>query len=108
MNTLESIHRYDSVLTQLIIDIKSSDFKTAYFLKLLNLKDSFFYKKMREKRFTTEEVKLISKHLYPEQYQEFKDALLGKLIEKSIAELKVGLGEDFEAIIATSKQQYGL
>jgi len=108
MNTLEVIHNYDSVITQLIEDIKKSDFKTTYFLKLLNLKDSFFYKKMREKRFTNEEVKLISKHLYPEQYQAYKDELISKLLEKSKAELKAGLGINFETVLANSKQQYGI
>lgn len=106
MNTLEIIHNYDSVITQLIEDIKKSDFKTAYFLKLLNLKDSFFYKKMREKRFTNEEVKLLSKHLYPEQYQEYKDELIGELLDKSKRQLKEGLGIDFEEVLATTQKQY--
>lgn len=108
MNTLEIIHNYDSVMTQLIEDIKKSDFKTAYFLKLLDLKDSFFYKKMREKRFTNEEVKLISKHLYPEQYQDYQDALIGKMLDKSKAQLKAGLGVDFENVLATSKLKYNV
>lgn len=108
MNTLEIIHNYDTIITQLIEDIKKSDFKTAYFLKLLNLKDSFFYKKIREKRFTNEEVKLISKHLYPEQYQAYKDELIGKMLEKSKAQLKAGLGVNFEDVLANSKQQYGV
>ncbi|APZ46753.1 hypothetical protein BW723_10870 [Polaribacter reichenbachii] len=108
MNNLEIIHNYDTVISQLIEDIKKSDFKTAYFLKLLNLKDSFFYKKMREKRFTNEEVKLISKHLYPEQYQEYKDAVIGKLLEKSKAQLKDGLGVNFEIILEKSKEKYGV
>lgn len=108
MNTLEIIHSYDTVMNQLIEDIKKSDFKTAYFLKLLNLKDSFFYKKMREKRFTNEEVKLISKHLYPEEYQAYKDVLIGELLEKSKAQLKAGLGVNFETVLTNSKQKYGL
>lgn len=108
MNTLDIIHNYDLVITQLIEDIKKSDFKTAYFLKLLNLKDSFFYKKMREKRFTNEEVKLISKHLYPEQYQAYKDELIGKMLEESKAQLKAGLGVNFEEVLANSKQKYGV
>ncbi|MCL7762350.1 hypothetical protein MPF19_02905 [Polaribacter sp. Z014] len=108
MNTLEIIYNYDTVINKLIEDIKKSDFKTAYFLKLLNLKDSFFYKKMREKRFTNEEVKLISKHLYPEEYQAYKDVLIGELLEKSKAQLKAGLGVDFETVLTNSKHKYGV
>lgn len=108
MNNLELIHNYDHIVTQLIEDIKKSDFKTAYFLKLLNVKDSFFFKKMREKRFSTDEVKLLSKHLYPNQYQEFQDQVIAKFIEKSKNQLNEGLGLDFEKVLATSKKQYGV
>lgn len=108
MNNLDIIYKYDDVITQLIQDIKKSDFKTSYFLKLLNLKDSFFYKKMREKRFTNEEVKLLSQHLYPEQYQEFKDKLISKLLEKSKSQLENGEGVDFEKVLLKSKKQYDI
>jgi hypothetical protein len=107
MNAIEVVHNYDLVITKLMEDIKKSDFKVAYFLKLLNLKSSFFYKKMREKRFTNEEVKLLSKHLYPEQYQAYKDVLISALLEKSEAELSAGLGVDFEGVLKESKLKYG-
>lgn len=107
-NTLEIIHHYDAVITQLIDNIKKSAFKTAYFLKLLNLKATFFDTKMREKRFTNEEVKLLSKQLYPEQYQSYKEAFVGKLLEKSKAQLRDGLGVHFEEVLANSKQKYGV
>ena len=61
MNKVDVIYEYDSVIARLSEDIKKSDYKVHYFLKLLNLKSSFFYKKLREKRFTSEEMKLISK-----------------------------------------------
>jgi len=108
MNTLETIYNYDIIITQLIEDIKKSNFKTTYFLKLLNIKDSFFYKKMREKRFTSQEVKLLSQHLYPEQYQEFRDHLIGKLIEKSKKQLKEGKVINFEEVLKNSKQMYNV
>lgn len=108
MRNLDVVYQYDVVVTQLIQDIKKSDFKTSYFLKLLNLKDSFFYKKMREKRFTNEEVKLLSQHLYPEQYQEYKDELTGKLLKKSKNQLENGEGVDFEKILLKSQKQHGV
>lgn len=108
MRNLDVIYQYDAVVTQLIQDIKKSDFKTSYFLKLLNLKDSFFYKKMREKRFTNEEVKLLSQHLYPEQYQEYKDELTERLLEKSKNQLENGEGVDFEKVLLKSQKQYGV
>ena len=50
---------------------------------------------MREKRFTNEEVKLLTQHLYPEEYQAYKDLLISELLEKSKAQLKAGLGLNF-------------
>ena len=88
MNNISVIYEYDSIMNRLAKDIKNSDFKVQYFLKLLNLKSGFFYKKLREKRFTSEEVKLLSKHLYPEEYQEYQEEQLNKFIEISKKQLK--------------------
>ena len=107
MNIIDVIYEYDSIVSKLAEDIKKSDYKVQYFLKLLNLKSSFFYKKLREKRFTSEEMKLISKHLYPKEYQEYHEALLNDLLEKSKAQLKAGNGIDFEKTLAETKRKYG-
>jgi len=108
MNNISVIYEYDIIMNRLAKDIKNSDFKVHYFLKLLNLKSGFFYKKLREKRFTSEEVKLISKHIYPEEFQEFQDEQLNKFLEISRQQLKEGNNEDFEKILLKSKQKYGL
>jgi hypothetical protein len=107
MNTIDIIYEYDSIVSKLAEDIKKSDYKVQYFLKLLNLKSSFFYKKLREKRFTSEEMKLISKHLYPKDYQDYQEALLNDLLEKSKAQLKAGSGMDFEKTLEETKRKYG-
>jgi len=107
MNKIDIIYEYAGIINRLAEDIKKSDYKVQYFLKLLNLKNSFFYKKLREKRFTSEEIKLISKHLYPKEYQEYQDHLLSKLIETSRAQLKAGKGVDFENTLTESKNKYG-
>lgn len=108
MNKISIIYEYDNIINKLSEDIKKSDYKVQYFLKLLNLKSSFFYKKLREKRFTSEEMKLISKHLYPKEYQEYQETLLSELIEKSRSQLKAGEGVDFENTLTASKQKYNV
>lgn len=108
MNNIGVIYEYDTIMNRLAEDIKRSDFKVQYFLKLLNLKSGFFYKKLREKRFTSDEVKLISKHLYPKEYQEYQDEQLDKFLEISKQQLQKGKGVDFEKIVLKSKQKYGL
>lgn len=108
MNTLKLIDNYEALTNQLIEDIKKSDFKVAYFLKLLNLKSSFFYKKMREKRFTNEEVKILSQHLYPEEYQAYLDEQLSNYISLAKKQLEQGKGINFETTLTASKKQYGV
>ncbi|QTE22884.1 hypothetical protein [Polaribacter cellanae] len=108
MNRVSVIYEYDAIIEKLADDIKNSDFKVQYFLKLLNLKSSFFYKKIREKRFTSEELKLISKDLYPDEFQDYKEELIDKLIEKSKQEIKEGKVSNFEDILQESKIKYGI
>ncbi|GAL65490.1 hypothetical protein [Jejuia pallidilutea] len=108
MNKIDVIYEYDNIINRLSEDIKKSDYKIQFFLKLLNLKRSFFYKKLREKRFTSAEMKLLSKHLYPEEYQNYQDTLLSGLLEKSRQQLKEGKTIDFENTIEASKRKYNV
>ncbi len=108
MNTVAVIYNYDSIISHLVEDIKKSNYKVNYFLKLLDLKPSFFYKKLREKRFTSTEMKLIAKHLYPEEYQEYKDTLISQFLEASKKQLKEGKGVDFETVLRESKAKYSI
>jgi hypothetical protein len=108
MSKISIIYEYDSIINRLSEDIKKSDYKVQYFLKLLNLKSSFFYKKLREKRFTSEEMKLISRYLYPKEYQEYQESLLSEFLERSRAQIKEGQGIDFENTLAESKQNYNV
>jgi hypothetical protein len=52
-------------------------------------------------------MKLISKHLYPKDYQDYQEALLNDLLEKSKAQLKAGSGMDFEKTLEETKRKYG-
>ncbi len=108
MNTVATIYNYDAIISHLAEDIKKSNYKINYFLNLLNLKPSFFYKKLKEKRFTSTEMKLIAKHLYPEEYQEYKDALISRFLARSKEQIAQGEGLDFESILEDSKQKYGI
>jgi len=108
MNKVSVIYEYDAIINKLAEDIKKSDYKVQYFLKLLNLKSSFFYKKIREKRFTSEEMKLISKDLYPFEYQKYKEKLISDLLEKSKQQIREGKTSNFENILQESKNKYGI
>lgn len=108
MNTVNIIYEYDKVVSTIGEDIKKSNYKVQYFLDLLNLKRSFFYKKLKEKRFTSDEMKILSKHLYPEEYKDYEVSIINKLIEKSREEIKKGEIDNFETLLEETKKEYGL
>lgn len=108
MDTVNIIYEYEKVINKVNEDIKKSNFKLQYFLDLLDLKRSFFYKKMKEKRFTNDEMKLLSKHLYPEEHLEYEVEIVNRLLKKSIKEAESGEIENFENVLNEAKKEYGL
>lgn len=108
MNTIEVINEYDRLVGELGETIKKSPYKTQFFLDLLNIKRGFFYKKIKEKRFTSEEVKLLSPYLYPKVYNELEVKAIKNLLEKSKQEFKEGRFRNFDEVLKESKAKYGI
>ena len=108
MNTIDIIYKYDELMNNLASDIKNSNYKLQFFMDLLGLKRGFFYKKLKEKRFTSEEVIKISKHLYPEEYSDFEVEMINKLLEKSQQEFKEGKFKTHENVMNEMREKYGL
>ena len=108
MNNVHIIYEYDRLMSRLGEEIKNSHYKIQYFLDLLEIKRSFFYKKLKEKRFTSEEVIKLSKSLFPEEYEDYEVSLINDLIKKSKEEIKNNKGQDFELFLNEQKGKYGL
>jgi hypothetical protein len=90
-------------------EIRNSNYKIQYFLDLLHLKRSFFYKKLKEKRFTSAEMKLLSKSLFPEEYKEYEVQIISDLIDQSKEQIRNNKGEeDFQLFLNEQKEKYGL
>lgn len=103
MNTFEIIMENDRIMSSLKEDIKNSNYKLQYFLDLLNLKSGFFYKKVKEKRFTSDEMKILAKHLYPDAYQEYQESIIDKALAISREEIRSGEKQDFTNCLADIK-----
>jgi hypothetical protein len=56
----EIIQEYENLLNSIPGLIKKSKFKTSYFIDILDLPESTFYRKLKHKSFTIEEAKKIS------------------------------------------------
>jgi len=108
MNTVQIIYEYDRIMNRLDEEIKNSNFKTQYFLDLLQLKRGFFYKKLKEKRFTSDEMKLLSKSLFPDEFKEYEVEIINELINKSKEQIENNKGEDFHLFLNEQKEKYGL
>ena len=108
MNNIEIIYEYDKIMNRLGDEVKSSNYKIQYFLDLLQIKRSFFYKKLKEKRFTSEEVIKLSKSLFPEEYNDYEVQVINNLIDRSKEEIKNNKGKDFELFLNEQKEKYGL
>jgi len=105
MNNIEVIFKYDKIVSTLSHDIKNSDYKLQYFLDLLGLKRGFFYKKIKENRFTSDEVKKLAKSLYPEAYKDFELTLIDKALHLSREEIKEGKTSNFRKTLNEIKKQ---
>ena len=108
MNTIDLIYKYDELMNNLASDLKSSNYKLQFFMDLLGLKRGFFYKKLKEKRFTSEEVMKISKHLYPEEYSDYEVEIIDKLLVKSQQQIKEGNFKTHENVMNEMRKKYGL
>jgi len=108
MNNIQVIYEYDKIVSRLGEEIKNSNYKIQYFLDLLQIKRSFFYKKLKEKRFTSEEVIKLSRSLFPDEYNEYEVQLINELIERSKEDIKNSKGENFEIFLNEQKEKYGL
>ena len=95
-------------MNRLADEIKNSNYKIQFFLDLLHIKRSFFYKKLKEKRFTSQEMIKLYKSLFPEEYNDYEVLIINELIVKSKNEIKNNKGKDFELFLNEQKEKYGL
>ena len=108
MNTVNVIYKYNTIMERLADDIKNSNYKVQFFMGLLNLKRGFFYKKLKEKRFTSEEMMVLSKHLYPKEYSDYEVEMIDKLLEVSNKQIKDGLYTTHAVVMEEMREKYGL
>lgn len=64
---IELVQKYNRYTKELSSKISNSFYKPEFFMKLLGLKSSTYYRKLRENAFTSEEVELITIALYQDE-----------------------------------------
>jgi len=108
MNTLEIVYAYDKLLDRLAKDLKDSKYKLQFFLDILKMKRGLFYKKMKLKRFTSQEMILLSQHLYKEEYEQYQEGIILKKLEESKEQIMKGQTVNFEEAITEARKSYAV
>ncbi|WP_326984119.1 hypothetical protein VUJ46_06115 [Chryseobacterium sp. MYb264] len=85
--------------------LKNSPFKMSYIIEKSGIKTPTFFKKLKEKRFTAEELLVISKTIEPKQWRnETKEEILASL-KQSEEDFKNGKGIPGEVVLANMKKR---
>ena len=93
---IAEIQKYIEIQNNIDEILKNSPFKMSYIIEKSGIKKPTFFKKLKEKRFTPEELLVISKTIEPKQWRnETKEEILESL-RKAEEEIKNGQTIPFE------------
>ena len=79
--------------------IDKSNFKTKYFIEILELSRPTFYRKMREKAFTINEIGKLSEILFPKELYKYQLEKELSFARKEIVEGKIVSSEDAKILM---------
>ena len=108
MNKIKLINTCVLLMSKVGEDIKNSPYKTKFFMEKTGLKSSFFYKKMRNKSFTIDELKIMAPYLYENDQRKYEKELIQHLLSKSKTEMRNGEMDSFASLLEEAKELYGI
>ena len=97
------IVNYIKVLDNIDVALKSSPFKLNYIIEKLGYKENTFFKKLKEKRFTPEELLSISEIIRPEEYREYE---INEMIEEGFKDMEEGRVRNFNELMEEKRRKY--
>lgn len=99
------IEKYIEIQNNIDEILKNSPFKMSYIIEKSGIKKSTFFKKLKGKRFTPEELLVISKTIEPKQWRnETKEEILESL-KKTEQDFKNGKGIPGEIVLENMKKR---
>lgn len=100
---IQTVKNYKKLINEIPELISKADYKSNYFMKILGLTRPTYYRKLREKTFTTQEVELITKALFPKEafLEEIKEDL-----KKAEQQIKKGEVVSHEEVMAHFEKKY--
>ena len=102
---IAEIEKYIEIQNNIDEILKNSPFKMSYIIEKSGIKKPTFFKKLKEKRFTPEELLVISKTIEPKQWRnETKEEILESL-KKAEEDFKNGKGIPGEVVMENMKKR---
>lgn len=108
MNKIDVVFDFYEEMTKVSQTIKSSPYKTTFFMDLTELKPGLFYKKMKNGTFTAAEMKKMAPYLFPEDMADYDKSMISKLLIQSEQEYKNGKFDTHKAILEKTRKLYGI
>lgn len=100
---IAEIEKYIEIQNSIDEILKNSPFKMSYIIEKSGIKKPTFFKKLKEKRFTPEELLAISKTIEPKQWRnETKEEILESL-KRSEEDFKNGRVHDFSEVMEATR-----
>ncbi|KPH14915.1 hypothetical protein [Chryseobacterium sp. ERMR1:04] len=102
---IAEIEKYIEIQNSIDEILKNSPFKMSYIIEKSGIKKPTFFKKLKEKRFTPEELLIISKTIEVKQWRnETKEEILESL-RKSEEDFRNGKGIPGEIVLENMKKR---
>ncbi|MBO6185817.1 MAG: hypothetical protein J6O88_14205 [Chryseobacterium sp.] len=101
---IAEIEKYIEIQNNIDEILKNSPFKMSYIIEKSGIKKPTFFKKLKEKRFTPEELLIISKTIEPQLKNETKEEILESL-KRAEEEIKNGETTDFYDFVAERREK---
>ncbi|WP_297984217.1 hypothetical protein [uncultured Chryseobacterium sp.] len=97
------IVKYIDIQNSIDIYLKNSPFKLNYIIEKLEYKENTFFKKMKERRFSAEELLKIAEIIKPDEYREYE---ISKMIEEGLNDMKEGRVKNFKKVMDEKRSKY--
>ncbi|MCV9927648.1 hypothetical protein OIU83_08305 [Flavobacterium sp. LS1R49] len=98
---IEIVENYENYINNLPDLIGKSYYKAEFFMQKLGLKHATYYRKLKSKSFTNQEVKLLTTLLFPQE-------ILMLELQKSEEDIKAGRTINFEDFKEKLRTKYNI
>ena len=99
---IAEIEKYIEIQNSIDLILKESPFKISYIIEKTGIKKPTFFKKMKEKRFTSEELLAIAKVMEPVYRNETKEEILESL-KRSEEDFRTGRTFSHEDVMKAAR-----